>query len=175
MTRLDAARGQAQARRLEEQAQVEVVRRINVLVKRDPARFVDLWYTHHSANEVAGGRRITMRDGSTVPAGVLRNASMGTRAGHPDLVNYAPRTFRGRLREESAARVSRALAELPIQARRAVFLYYIKGWQITSDDSAKTTISSALKVSEKTVRNYLRHGEELLRAWYAKERTDGRA
>ena len=96
MTRLDAARGQAQARRLEEQAQVEVVRRINVLVKRDPARFVDLWYTHHSANEVAGGRRITMRDGSTVPAGVLRNASMGTRAGHPDLVNYAPRTFRGR-------------------------------------------------------------------------------
>ncbi len=93
MTRLDAARGQAQARRLEEQAQVEVVRRINVLVKRDPARFVDLWYTHHSANEVAGGRCITMRDGSTVPAAVAPLSAEQDRAVR-QLAERSPRSQR---------------------------------------------------------------------------------
>ena len=73
----------AQPRHLETQAQRAVFARIAALCTTDPAGFVDLYYTHHSPNEQPS----TMRR--------IHNAALGCRAGHPDLVNYAPRVFRG--------------------------------------------------------------------------------
>ena len=83
------------ARRLEAQGQELLIARINALVATDPRRFVDLYYTHHSANESAGGPMITLKSGVSVPASVLRNAKMGTRAGYPDLVNHTRRAYGG--------------------------------------------------------------------------------
>lgn len=65
----------------EERAQADVMRRISALVATAPADYADLWYTHHSPNEQASETRRK------------RNGALGVRAGHPDLINYSPRTF----------------------------------------------------------------------------------
>lgn len=68
----------------EERAQADVMRRIAALVATNPPAYADLWYTHHSPNEQASEQRRK------------RNGALGVRAGHPDLINYSPRTFQGR-------------------------------------------------------------------------------
>ncbi len=68
----------------EERAQADVMRRIAALVATNPPAYADLWYTHHSPNEQASETRRK------------RNGALGVRAGHPDLVNYSPRTYAGR-------------------------------------------------------------------------------
>lgn len=73
----------AQPRQHEEQAQRAVFARIAAVCATDPAGYVDLYYTHHSPNEQPSAVRR------------MRDAALGCRAGHPDLVNYAPRVFRG--------------------------------------------------------------------------------
>lgn len=68
----------------EERAQADVMQRISALVATAPADYADLWYTHHSPNEQANEQRRK------------RNGALGVRAGHPDLINYSPRTYQGR-------------------------------------------------------------------------------
>jgi len=72
---------------------------------------------------------------------------------------------------EPALLVPEALAQLGGNERRAMYLKTL-GYKERSKDSAEPTISSILRVSDRTVRNYLRAGEAALRDWLDDERSE---
>lgn len=65
---------------------------------------------------------------------------------------------------EPALLVPEALAQLDGNVRRALYLKTL-GYKERSKDVGEPTISSLLRVSDRTVRNYLRTAEEILRPW----------
>jgi DNA-directed RNA polymerase specialized sigma24 family protein len=65
---------------------------------------------------------------------------------------------------EPALLVPEALAQLDGNVRRALYLKTL-GFKERSKDTNEPTISSILGVSDRTVRNYLRAAEEILRPW----------
>lgn len=71
--------------------------------------------------------------------------------------------------------LSRALPQLPLRIRQAIYLRYFEECPTVSKDPNVVTISGALGVSDRMVRYYLERGEALLRELYRKERGDGRA
>lgn len=59
---------------------------------------------------------------------------------------------------------SEALAQLDGNVQRAIYLK-AKGMKIASKNPHEQTISAVLGVTDRTVRNYLREGEDILRRW----------
>jgi RNA polymerase sigma factor (sigma-70 family) len=68
--------------------------------------------------------------------------------------------------ENLPARVDLSIAvrELPEPERTAIFLKFWEGWPESSKDPERMSIAKHLGVTDRTVRNYLRTGIELLRA-----------
>lgn len=56
-----------------------------------------------------------------------------------------------------------ALRNLPVKPRRAAHLRWIHGYQIESKESDKTTVSSLMRVTPRTVRTYLTDAKDQLR------------
>jgi DNA-directed RNA polymerase specialized sigma24 family protein len=61
-----------------------------------------------------------------------------------------------------------ALAQLDGDVRRALYLK-LQGFKEGSKDTGEITISRLLGVSDRTVRTYLRTGEQRIREWMAAE------
>ena len=61
------------------------------------------------------------------------------------------------------------LGRLDEPVRTAVYLRDIEEWPIHSQDPSVVTISRMLRVTDRTVRNYLNTGRAKLREWYVKE------
>ncbi len=72
---------------------------------------------------------------------------------------------------EPALIVPEALAQLDGNVRRAFWLK-TQGYKERSKDASEPTISSLLGVSDRTVRNYLRSAEEILRPWIEQGRLE---
>jgi DNA-directed RNA polymerase specialized sigma24 family protein len=76
----------------------------------------------------------------------------------PDLVDPDERIF-----------VAQALGRLDEPMRTAIYLRYIEEWPIHSQNPGALTISSALGVTDRTVRNYVKLGRKRLREWFDRE------
>jgi DNA-directed RNA polymerase specialized sigma24 family protein len=76
----------------------------------------------------------------------------------PDLVDPDEQIF-----------VEQALGRLGEPVRTAIYLRYIEEWPIHSQDPAAPTISSALGVTDRTVRSYINLGRKRLREWFDAE------
>jgi DNA-directed RNA polymerase specialized sigma24 family protein len=61
--------------------------------------------------------------------------------------------------------VPEALAQLDGDVRRAMYLH-LQGFKEKSKNPSEPTISTILGVSDRTVRKYLREGEDRIRAWW---------
>ena len=65
--------------------------------------------------------------------------------------------------------VEQALGRLDEPVRTAVYLRFIEGWKIHGQNPDEMTISRILNVTDRSVRNYLKHGLTTLHDWYVKE------
>lgn len=102
--------------------------------------------------------------GSKMRKAVIPTARHGSFDTHADsLSSKASPQEKQVLQTEMREWIKQAILILPSKERRAISLYYIHDWPISSKDPSVMTISMTLGVGARMVRNYLRRGKRILR------------
>ena len=68
------------------------------------------------------------------------------------------------VRKLTAEQLRAAIERLPIKPRTAVWLHWVKGLPVESQDAKEWTVSRAMDVTARMVRNYLAQGLRTLRS-----------